>query len=104
MALYGTDFLITDKKREKAETDNATFDEDMIRLREELSEKIVSLAEMQKMAASYGFDISRPAVNAQEAVQWTYFGYLAAIKSSNGAAMSIGRCSAFIDIYIERDM
>lgn len=77
---------------------------DVIQLREEVSEQFRALADMKEMAASYGYDISKPAKNAQEAIQWLYFGYLAAIKSQNGAAMSIGRISAFLDIYIQRDL
>ncbi|GAB7126853.1 formate C-acetyltransferase [Silvimonas sp. JCM 19000] len=104
VALYGVDFLIQDKKREKAELDDVPFTEDVIRLREELSEQIKALAELKTMGQSYGFDLARPAVNAQEAIQWLYFGYLAAVKEQNGAAMSIGRISTFLDIYIERDI
>lgn len=104
VALYGIDFLIEDKKQEKTDTENDVFNEDTIRLREELSEQIRALSEMKEMAAEYGFDISLPATTAQEAVQWTYFGYLAAIKSQNGAAMSFGRTGSFLDIYIERDL
>lgn len=104
VALYGTDFLIEDKKAQKASLNDEVSTEAVIRLREELSEQIVSLVEMTQMAASYGFDIAKPAANAQEAIQWTYFGYLAAIKSQNGAAMSFGRVSTFLDIYIERDI
>lgn len=78
--------------------------DDVIRLREEISEQYRALNDLKQMAASYGFDISRPAANAQEAIQWLYFGYLGAIKSQNGAAMSIGRISAFLDIYIQRDL
>ena len=104
VALYGVDFLITDKKREKAELDSAAFSEDILRTREEMSEQIRALDELKQMAASYGFDIGRAATTAQEAVQWTYFGYLAAIKEQNGAAMSIGRISTFLDIYIQRDI
>src|SRR5512133_864109 len=104
VALYGVDFLIVDKKRERAELDLAEFSEEVIRQREELSEQIRALEELRAMAKSYGFDISGPAATAQEAVQWTYFGYLAAIKEQNGAAMSIGRISTFLDIYLERDM
>ncbi|MBM3115662.1 formate C-acetyltransferase [Jeongeupia naejangsanensis] len=103
VALYGIDQLIEFKKAEKAETDDFDFTEDTIRLREELSEQIRALGELKEMAASYGFDIGKPAATAQEAIQWTYFGYLAAIKEQNGAAMSIGRISTFLDIYIERD-
>ena len=104
VALYGIDFLVTDKKREKAELDNEVFNEEVLRTREELSEQIRALEELRQMAASYGFDIGRAAATAQEAVQWLYFGYLAAIKEQNGAAMSIGRISTFLDIYIERDV
>jgi len=104
VALYGVDFLIQEKKREKSELDHEMFSEEVLRTREELSEQIRALGELNEMAAAYGFDISGPAANAQEAVQWTYFGYLAAIKEQNGAAMSIGRISTFLDIYIERDM
>ncbi|WP_148715497.1 formate C-acetyltransferase [Chitinolyticbacter meiyuanensis] len=103
VALYGIDKLIEFKQVEKAETDDFDFTEDVIRLREELSEQIRALAELKDMAAGYGFDIGRPAATAQEAIQWTYFGYLAAVKEQNGAAMSIGRISTFLDIYIERD-
>lgn len=103
VALYGIDKLIEFKQVEKAETDDLDFTEDVIRLREELSEQIRALAELKDMAAGYGFDIGRPAATAQEAIQWTYFGYLAAVKEQNGAAMSIGRISTFLDIYIERD-
>lgn len=104
VALYGVDFLIKDKKREKAELDNVAFSEDILRTREELSEQIRALDELKQMATNYGFDIAHPAATAQEAVQWTYFGYLAAIKEQNGAAMSIGRISTFLDIYVERDI
>ncbi|TLS73843.1 formate C-acetyltransferase [Mariprofundus erugo] len=104
VALYGTDFLIADKRREKAELDDVVFSEEVLRTREELSEQIRALDELRQMAAAYGFDIARPATTAREAVQWTYFGYLAAIKEQNGAAMSIGRISTFLDIYIERDL
>ena len=104
MALYGVDFLIADKKREKEELDNRHSTEDVIRLREELSEQTRSLEELKEMASRYGHDISGPANNAREAVQWTYFGYLAAIKQQNGAAMSAGRLSTFWDIYFERDL
>jgi formate C-acetyltransferase len=104
VALYGTDFLIADKQREKRELDPRHSTEEVIRLREELAEQIRSLQELKEMAARYGYDISRPASNAREAVQWTYFGYLAAIKQQNGAAMSAGRLSTFWDIYFERDL
>jgi formate C-acetyltransferase len=103
VALYGIDFLVKEKIREKAELDAADFDNDDLQVREELSEQIRALNELKQMAANYGFDISYPASNGQEAVQWTYFGYLAAIKEQNGAAMSIGRISTFLDIYFERD-
>ncbi|WP_273428955.1 formate C-acetyltransferase [Chitinibacter tainanensis] len=104
VALYGVDFLIADKKREKAELDDVAFSENVIRLREELAEQIKALNELKVMAKKYGFDLSRPAATAQEAVQWLYFGYLAAVKEQNGAAMSIGRISTFLDIYFERDI
>ena len=104
VALYGIDALIADKKREKAETENWEFNEHTIRLREELAEQLTSLTDMKTMALSYGFDISCPAADAREAIQWTYFGYLAAIKSQNGAAMSFGRTSTFLDIYLQRDL
>ncbi len=104
VALYGTDFLRRDKQREFHEIDNGPFDEKIMRLREELSEQYRALDELRQMASTYGFDISRPAANAKEAVQWTYFAYLAAVKEQNGAAMSLGRISTFLDIYIERDM
>jgi len=104
VALYGIDFLIRHKQREKDELQPEHIDEETIRLREELADQLRALQEMKQMAAGYGFDIARPAQCAQEAVQWTYFGYLAAIKSQNGAAMSIGRISTFLDIYIERDL
>lgn len=104
IALYGIDFLIQDKQWEKDECDPEHYDEESIQLREELSEQLRALQSMKTMAKSYGFDISKPASNTQEAIQWTYFGYLAAIKSQNGAAMSIGRISTFLDIYIERDL
>jgi formate C-acetyltransferase len=104
VALYGVDFLRADKQREYHELDNAVFTEDVIRLREELSEQFRALDELTQMAAKYGCDIARPAGNATEAVQWTYFGYLAAVKEQNGAAMSIGRISTFLDIYFQRDL
>ena len=104
VALYGVDALRADKKREFKELDNAEFVEGTIRLREDLSEQMRALNELKEMAAKYGFDISRPAANAREAVQWTYFAYLAAVKEQNGAAMSIGRIATFLDIYIQRDM
>jgi formate C-acetyltransferase len=104
VALYGVDFLIEDKQQEKAELDERHSTEDVIRLREELSEQIRSLQELKEMATRYGSDISQPASDAREAVQWTYFAYLAAIKQQNGAAMSAGRLSSFWDIYFERDL
>jgi len=104
VALYGVDFLIADKEREKQELDDRHSTEDIIRLREELAEQIRSLKELKEMASRYGYDISGPATSAREAVQWTYFGYLAAIKQQNGAAMSAGRLSTFWDIYFEREI
>jgi formate C-acetyltransferase len=102
VALYGIDYLIADKKKDHAQiTDINEFN---IRLREEVSDQIRALNDMKKMALSYGFDISQPAQSAQEAVQWLYFAYLAAVKENNGAAMSLGRTSTFLDIYIERDI
>lgn len=103
VALYGIDFLIEQKKIDKKST-GSKMSEDVMRLREELTEQIRALDDIKKMAASYGFDISKPATNAQEAFQWLYFGYLAAVKEQNGAAMSLGRTSSFLDIYIERDL
>ena len=102
IALYGIDFLIEQKEADKAAITNIT--PETILLREEISEQIRALQAMKNMAESYGFDISKPAETAQEAIQWTYFGYLAAIKENNGAAMSLGRTATFLDIYIERDM
>src|SRR3954464_13248938 len=99
VALYGVDRLVERKKEEKAEIDHTGFTEEVVRLREELSEQISALSELKTMAASYGFDLSRPAANAREAVQWTYFAYLGATKEQNGAAMSLGRISTFLDIY-----
>jgi formate C-acetyltransferase len=104
VALYGVDRLIEVKKEERAQVDDMWPTDEVIRVREELAEQIRSLEDLKKMAQLYGCDISQPAVNAQEAVQWTYFAYLGAIKEANGAAMSIGRISTFLDIYIERDM
>ena len=104
IALYGIDYLVSAKKADLANCGDGTMLPDVIRQREELSEQIRALGQMKEMAASYGFDISRPAANAREAVQWLYFGYLSAIKTQNGAAMSIGRVSTFIDIYMERDL
>lgn len=104
VALYGIDFLIEDKKQQLASLEVDQMLEDVIRLREELAEQIKSLKELKEMALSYGYDISRPAANAKEAVQWLYFAYLAAVKEQNGAAMSLGRVSTFLDIYFERDI
>ncbi len=104
VALYGVDRLIEDKIAQKKSLEVSTIDEDVIRLREEIADQIVALKELKAMALSYGLDISIPAANAQEAVQWLYFGFLAAIKQQNGAAMSLGRTSTFIDIYIQRDL
>lgn len=104
VALYGIDFLIAEKKRELSEMGDREMIDEVIRLREEVSMQIKALAALKEMAASYGFDISRPAANAREAVQWLYFGYLGAVKTQNGAAMSVGRVSTFLDIYIDRDL
>ena len=102
--LYGVDYLIKQKERDKAYIGGRTMTDDVIRDREEHTEQIRALHELKEMAASYGYDISRPAMNAREAIQWLYFAYLAAIKEQNGAAMSLGRVSTFLDIYIERDL
>jgi len=104
VALYGTKFLINDKIAQKDSLDITSIDQDTIRLREEISEQIKALAELAKLGEIYGFDLTRPAETAAEAVQWTYFGYLAAVKEANGAAMSIGRISSFLDAYIARDI
>lgn len=104
VALYGVSRLIKHKQEEKRSLDSAMSTEGIIRDREELSEQIHSLSELKQMASSYGFDISEPARNAHEAVQWLYFGYLAAVKEQNGAAMSLGRTSTFLDIYFESDL
>ena len=104
VALYGLDYLIEEKKKDKANCGCGQMTDDVIRLREEIAEQIKCLEDMKKLAEIYGYDISRPATNAKEAVQWLYFGYLAAIKTQNGAAMSVGRVSTFLDIYIERDI
>ena len=104
VALYGIDFLMEEKKKDHANCGCGTMTDDVIRLREEISDQYKALAGMKKMAESYGYDISQPAKDAKEAVQWLYFGYLAAIKTQNGAAMSVGRVSTFLDIYIERDL
>ena len=103
VALYGVDRLVADKKHQK-DTTRTTMYSDVIREREELSEQIRALEELKELGNIYGFDISRPASNVQEAIQWTYFGYLAAVKEQNGAAMSLGRTSTFLDIYAERDL
>ncbi len=104
VALYGIDFLIAKKQEDKANCGDGTMTDDVIRLREEISMQIKALKELKVMAASYGYDISGPAKTAKEAVQWLYFGYLGAIKTQNGAAMSVGRVSTFLDIYISRDL
>ena len=104
IALYGVDALIEHKKENLRYLDPDCFDEAVIREREELSEQVKALNELKQMAAEYGFDISVPAKNAKEAIQWTYFGYLGAIKEQNGAAMSLGRTSTFLDIYIQKDL
>ncbi|MBR6748625.1 MAG: formate acetyltransferase, partial [Clostridia bacterium] len=104
VALYGVDRLIACKKKDKASLSAGNFDTDQVRLSEELYQQIAFLGYMKEMAAMYGYDISQPAANAREAIQWTYFAYLAAIKEQNGAAMSLGRVSTFFDIYIERDI
>ena len=104
IALYGVDFLIAQKKQDKELFYSGAMDQDKLRSRSEISQQIKALGDLKKMAASYGFDISVPAKDAHEAVQWVYFGYLASVKEQNGAAMSIGRVSTFLDIYMERDM
>lgn len=104
VALYGVDRLIEEKKKDKTNIGEGLMDVDTIRLSEELYQQISFLEKLKEMAAQYGFDIGRPAANAREAIQWLYFGYLAAIKEQNGAAMSLGRTSTFLDIYLERDM
>lgn len=104
IALYGIDFLIQEKKKDLERCGNGAMFDDIIRQREEITEQIRALKGIQEMAAIYGFDISRPASNAKEAIQWLYFGYLAAVKTQNGAAMSVGRVSTFLDIYINRDL
>ncbi len=103
VALYGIDYLIEEKKKDFSQMKIDEMTDEVIRLREEISMQIRALKEMKEMAEGYGFDISRPARNAREAVQWTYFGYLASVKENNGAAMSLGRVDAFFDIYFERD-
>ncbi|MBO4639837.1 MAG: formate acetyltransferase, partial [Treponema sp.] len=104
VALYGIDYLIKCKEEDKLNYGNGTMTEDIIRQREELTDQINALKGIKAMAALYGYDISKPATTAKEAFQWLYFGYLAAIKTQNGAAMSVGRVSTFLDIYIERDL
>lgn len=104
VALYGTDFLIAQKKKARSEYVFDVMDEKVIRQREEISEQIRALSELTEMAASYGFDITKPATDTKEAIQWLYFGYLGAIKEQNGAAMSLGRVSTFLDIYAEKDL
>ena len=104
VALYGIDFLIEEKQKDLSLCGDGTMTDDVIRLREEIADQIQALKDMREMAAIYGYDISQPAKNAKEAVQWVYFGYLAAIKTQNGAAMSVGRISTFLDIYMERDL
>ena len=104
VALYGVDRLIEEKKKDKAAVAAGGFNADSVRLTEELYQQITFLGYMKEMAAMYGYDISGPAANAREAIQWTYFAYLAAIKEQNGAAMSLGRVSTFFDIYIQRDL
>jgi formate C-acetyltransferase len=103
-ALYGVDFLIQEKQRERAELDHMHATEEVIRLREELAEQLKSLRQMKEMTQRYGYDISQPAATGREGVQWTYFAYLAAIKEQNGAAMSVGRISTFLDIFLERGL
>ena len=104
VALYGIDFLVEEKVTDYNNCGDGEMRDDVIRLREEIAEQVRALKGMKEMAAIYGYDISKPAKNAREAVQWLYFGYLAAIKTQNGAAMSVGRVSTFLDIYIERDL
>ena len=104
VALYGVDFLIEDKQKQLSSLEYDVIDEEVIRLREEISDQIKALKKLKIMGASYGFDLGNPATNSQEAIQWIYFGYLAAVKEQNGAAMSLGRVSTFLDIYIERDL
>src|SRR6266851_2236886 len=104
VALYGVDFLIEQREQDKADLDGRHSTEEVIRLREELAEQIRSLKELKQLGKNYGFDISRPATDARQATQWVYLGYLAAIKQQNGAAMSVGRVSTFLDVYFERDL
>ena len=102
--LYGVDFLIRQKERAKEQYDAGEMSEDLLRKREEISDQIIALEELKEMAAAYGFDISRPARDTREAIQWLYFAYLGAVKEQNGAAMSLGRVSTFLDIYAQRDL
>ena len=104
VALYGIDMLMAEKEKDFANCGDGTMTDDVVRQRQEIRQQINALKDMKTMAAAYGFDISHPAANAREAFQWLYFGYLAAIKTQNGAAMSVGRISTFLDIYIERDL
>ena len=104
VALYGIDVLIAEKQHDFANCGDGTMTDDVIRQRQEITLQVNALKDMKVMAASYGYDISKPASNAHEAFQWLYFGYLAAIKTQNGAAMSVGRISTFLDIYVERDL
>ena len=104
VALYGVDFLLKDKKAQLASLELDPIGEETLRLREEIAEQIAALGELQAMAAGYGFDIARPAATAREAVQWTYFAYLGAVKEQDGAAMSLGRVSTFLDVFVERDL
>ncbi|WP_432971494.1 formate C-acetyltransferase [Dactylosporangium sp. CA-233914] len=104
VALYGVDFLVEAKRRDKASLEHRPATADVVRDREELAEQLRALGELKAMAASYGYDISKPARTAREAVQWLYFAYLAAVKEQNGAAMSLGRTSTFLDVYLERDL
>lgn len=104
VALYGVDFLIREKEKDLANCGTGVMTDEIIRQREEIAEQIRALGQMKEMAAAYGFDISGPARNAKEAVQWLYFGYLAAVRTQNGAAMSVGRISTFLDIFIQRDL
>ncbi len=104
VALYGVDRLIEQKKQAKAQYDADDMTEDLLRKREEIADQIRALGELKEMAAKYGFDLSKPAADTKEAIQWLYFGYLAAVKEQNGAAMSLGRTSTFLDIYAERDL
>ena len=104
VALYGIDYLVGEKKKDFANCGDGTMTDDVIRQRQEITQQILALKDMKVMAQSYGFDISKPASNAKEAFQWLYFGYLAAIKTQNGAAMSVGRISTFLDIYAQRDL